>query len=738
MNHPEMALKVAAALRPHAGPRLADGSRVRAVVGTMAILLISWTPGAHTQEKITYTDHVLPLVEQHCAKCHNPDKKKGDLDLTSYSGALKGGGSGVVVVSGNPDSSKIIKALTHAEEPNMPPNKPPLPEKELAVFRKWIAGGLLETSGSKAIAAKPSVDLTLKLSDAGKPDGPPPMPKELPIEPVVHTVRGYAINGLAASPWAPLVAVAGQKQILLYNTTNLSLLGILPFSEGQPWDLKFSRSGKLLVAGGGHGAKSGKVIVWNIETGERVTALGNEYDTVLAADISPDQAHVALGGPDRLVKILSTRTGELEHKLKKHTDWVTALAFSPNGEMLATADRNGGVTVWDADSGQELFTTPGHKGAVTAISWRTDSKVIATSSEDGTVKLWEASEGKQARTWNAHPGGALDVAYSRDGRLVSCGRDGSVVTWTAEGNKIKACEFFGETALRCAFTDEGTRVVATDFAGRVAIWEAKTGHRLGELDANPLPLAEQIIAAQKRLLDLQSRGDQPSPALTAAEAGCIKLNDELEVARAESTQAKSDFEGKAKEVVRLKELATRPGPPADLDQQLAAARAAREKARAANTNAVNLLETRTKQAAAAKSELELLRKSSDPKAELAAAQAGLQRLIAARTQATLFKTREMVGARKREAAALESALKEKQDETARLTREIAAAKESASKAKLKTALKSAQADAKSLVTQLKKAEADAASEQARLEKLARDFEAQKRATKTDRADAGSQ
>src|SRR5262245_60795861 len=204
------------------------------------------------EEKITYTDHVLPLIEANCAKCHNPDKKKGDLDLTTYSGALKGGGSGAVVVSGNPDSSKLIKALTHAEEPTMPPNKPPLPEKEQAVFKKWIAGGLLETSGSKAVAAtKPSVDLTLKVSDDGKPAGPPPMPKELSIEPVVHTSRSYAINGLTASPWAPLVAIAGQKQLLLYNTTNLDLLGVLPYAEGQPFDVKFSRSGKLLLAGGG-------------------------------------------------------------------------------------------------------------------------------------------------------------------------------------------------------------------------------------------------------------------------------------------------------------------------------------------------------------------------------------------------------------------------------------------------------------------------------------------------------
>ena len=120
-------------------------------VTLMTALLVTSTALARAQEKTTFVDHVLPLVEQHCAKCHNPDKKKGDLDLTSYSGALKGGGSGVAVVAGNVDSSKLIKSVTHAEEPNMPPNKPPLPEKELVVFKKWIAGGLLETSGSKAV-----------------------------------------------------------------------------------------------------------------------------------------------------------------------------------------------------------------------------------------------------------------------------------------------------------------------------------------------------------------------------------------------------------------------------------------------------------------------------------------------------------------------------------------------------------------------------------------------------------
>src|SRR6185503_2918790 len=113
------------------------------------------------QEKVTFQDHVLPLVEANCAKCHNSDKKKGDLDLTSYTAAIAGGASGKVVVPGDAEASKLVKVITHAEEPNMPPNRGPLPEKEIAVFKKWIAGGLLETLGSKALAGKPTVDMSV-------------------------------------------------------------------------------------------------------------------------------------------------------------------------------------------------------------------------------------------------------------------------------------------------------------------------------------------------------------------------------------------------------------------------------------------------------------------------------------------------------------------------------------------------------------------------------------------------
>ncbi len=487
--------------------------------------VVSGAWSAPAEDKINYTDEVLPLVEANCSKCHNSDRKKADLDLTSYQGALRGSGSGVVVVSGNPDGSKLWKALTHAEEPFMPPNRPKLADKELVVFKKWILDGLLETAGGKAVAAvKPGADLALNPDDIVKPEGPPPMPGKIPLEPVVHTARMRPVTGLATSPWAPVAAVAGQRQVLLFNTDTLELLGILPFAEGEPVEVKFSHNGKLLLASGGVGAKSGRVVIWDVPTGNRLMTLGREYDTILTADLRPDQSLVAFGGPSRLVKILSTKTGELQHKLKKHTDWVTAVAFSPNGQVLASADRNGGISLWDPDSGQELFTLPGHKSAVTSLSWRVDSKLLASSSEDGTVKIWDPREGKQVKSWTAHNAGALCVRYAPDGRLASCGRDNTATLWDGTGRKLRQLIGFGQIPLRVGFSPDSSRLLVSDFAGKVTVWTTADGKRAGELDANPLPLAGQLDAARKKLAELRDHGSVTNhPALMLAQAEVSRL-----------------------------------------------------------------------------------------------------------------------------------------------------------------------------------------------------------------------
>ena len=186
--------------------------------------------------KITFEDHVLPIFQNSCLNCHNPDKKKGDLDASSFNGLMAGGGSGKVVLPDDADGSLLWKLINHLEDPKMPPKAAKLGDAELGTIKKWIAGGLLENSGAKAIVSKkPKMDFSLKTVASGKPEGPPPMPNgDLLLEPPVVAPRAGAIPAIAASPWAPLVAVAGQRQVLLYNADTLAIEGVLPFPEGYP------------------------------------------------------------------------------------------------------------------------------------------------------------------------------------------------------------------------------------------------------------------------------------------------------------------------------------------------------------------------------------------------------------------------------------------------------------------------------------------------------------------------
>ena len=48
---------------------------------------------------------------------------------------------------------------------------------------------------------------------------------------LAKTERAHPVTAMAASPWAPLLAVSGHERVLLYNSDTLKLLGTLPFPE---------------------------------------------------------------------------------------------------------------------------------------------------------------------------------------------------------------------------------------------------------------------------------------------------------------------------------------------------------------------------------------------------------------------------------------------------------------------------------------------------------------------------
>ena len=504
-------------------------------------------------EKITYDDHAKPILVQRCSSCHNGQKREGDLDVTNYTNLMQGGGSGPVIEPLDASSSYLYKLITHEDSPEMPPSGVKIPDPQIKLLAQWIDMGALENKGSKAAKAKPKMSMALASNPNTRPEVLPTTFR-IPLQPVI-TPKRSSILAMATNPWAPVLAVSTPKQILLYNTQTLELSGIVPFEEGAAHSLRFSRSGQLLLAGGGKDGAMGKAIIFHARTGERIASVGEELETVLASDISPNQEYIAYGGPGKLVKLVYT-DGTPVAEIKKHTDWVTAIEFSPDGKYFATGDRSGGLYVWDGESGDPIYTLKGHTKQISEISWRSDGLFVASASEDTTIRLWEMKEGKQVKSWGAHGGGVTALEFCRDGNLVSAGRDKVAKLWDQNGKALKQFGGFADVAVNVSYCDETKRVFASDWLGAFKSWNAADGKQLADLQANPPTLQAKLATfnaslaqatkehapIQAQFAQVQSELSSMTKALNSANQSLVGLKSKMDATQKQLASTKQQLD----------------------------------------------------------------------------------------------------------------------------------------------------------------------------------------------------
>ena len=340
------------------------------------VILPALVAVADAPKPASYEADIKPILREHCLKCHGDDTHKADLNLQNYAATLKGGSGGEVVVAGRPGGSTLYQAIAReGDAAPMPPNRSKIPDDQVASVRRWIAEGLRESAGSAP--AIPRRDLEYKGPAPGVDSGPGAMPADLPALDLPPIRRPHPVTALAASPRSPLVAVAGQGQILLFRGESREPIGALAFPEGVPFALRFGRDGGILLAAGGRPVQSGKVVLFDVATGRRLAEIGDEVDSVVAADLSPDRKLVALGGTGRIVKVYSTADGRLAYSISRHTDWITSLQFSPTGRSWHRPTGPAGSTSGRRPLGASSSACPSTRtpsspstGEATAKPWR--------------------------------------------------------------------------------------------------------------------------------------------------------------------------------------------------------------------------------------------------------------------------------------------------------------------------------------------------------------------------------
>ncbi len=99
-----------------------------------------------------FTSQVRPILEKRCLGCHGVGSLLGGLDLRSREGALKGGTRGAGFVAGHAEKSSLFQMVLGTRTPRMPPSEK-LPNKEIAVLKRWLDGGAPWAGGKVETAA---------------------------------------------------------------------------------------------------------------------------------------------------------------------------------------------------------------------------------------------------------------------------------------------------------------------------------------------------------------------------------------------------------------------------------------------------------------------------------------------------------------------------------------------------------------------------------------------------------
>lgn len=99
--------------------------------------------GAPHATAVDFDTKIRPLLEQHCTKCHGPEKSKAGLRLDLKKHAFAPAESGQpVIVAHQPEKSILVERLNpEFEDDIMPPKGDPLKPAEITLIEQWIKSG---------------------------------------------------------------------------------------------------------------------------------------------------------------------------------------------------------------------------------------------------------------------------------------------------------------------------------------------------------------------------------------------------------------------------------------------------------------------------------------------------------------------------------------------------------------------------------------------------------------------
>ena len=150
-----------------------------------AVLAAAQETAPTTAANLTFEQHIAPILETRCAKCHGQGKLEAGLDVRRKFLLDKGGDSGPAIVAGKPDESLLWQKLDKGEMP--PKEEGAFDARHKDLIRRWIAEGA-PLAGDKE-PPLPQEEIASRITDEDRKFWSFQLPVSPPVPLVKHADR---------------------------------------------------------------------------------------------------------------------------------------------------------------------------------------------------------------------------------------------------------------------------------------------------------------------------------------------------------------------------------------------------------------------------------------------------------------------------------------------------------------------------------------------------------------------
>jgi WD40 repeat protein len=464
------------------------------------------------EREVLYGRDIAPILNKNCVACHNTSNDEGGVNLESVD-QMRLSDTADVLVSGDPDASRLYVLASWADEPVMPPMDndvaaTAMTPLELALLRRWIQRGA-------------KVDR--------EPSDPSPRTWQ-PLPPDLSTIYGAAMT-----PDGRLSAVSFGNRIRLYGARSVDPIESLeivvdgraaPPHDDFVQDLSIDRSGRRVISAGFRNVK-----LWEQNPLESVSIPPIDLGSVVAVTMNPSGDHIATLSPRGELSV--AEVGQDRWKWMKSFDVPDSFQSSDPPKVEVAIDKTGDAVAIGWNDQIRIVRIDGKTEEkidcphdVTSILW-SDSGQLVTGDSGGQVTFWSGREDHRSESQQTvfeNPVVSLCATTSTPWRLFAIDSSGRFAT-SDPGSQTFAPLTTLPPVAALKPRDNGTWIVTDtgalgqfDFednkyveiaktdpvaeqqfaAGR---WECLVGERLVTTKADEVKQAEANVTAEKKNLE---------------------------------------------------------------------------------------------------------------------------------------------------------------------------------------------------------------------------------------------